>query len=63
MSMQWRAFWCFLTAIFLSGWFPVNSLADYSDRRIGKDGGVKAGTLDLSALEDIFALIDCMPTR
>jgi hypothetical protein len=41
----------------------VNSLADYSDSRIGKDGGVKAGTLDLSALEDIFALIDCMPTR
>jgi hypothetical protein len=33
MSMQWRVFWCFLAAIFLSGWFSVNSLADYSDRR------------------------------
>lgn len=33
MSIQRLSCWCFLAAMFLSGWFAVNSRADYSNRR------------------------------
>lgn len=36
---------------------------DFEVVLIGKDGGVKARTSDLSALEDFLALIDTMPMR
>lgn len=40
-----------------------DELPDFELVLIGKDGGVKARTRDLNALEDFLALIDSMPMR
>jgi len=37
--------------------------SDFEMVLIGKDGGVKARTYELNALEDFLALIDTMPMR